>query len=418
MPGSPLAGLKVLELARILAGPWAGQVLADLGADVVKVERRGTGDDTRAWGPPFVESADGAPLDSAYYHSCNRGKRSIAVDFEQPAGQDIVRRLAERSDVLIENFKVGGLKRFGLDYDELAKLNPRLVYCSITGFGQDGPYAKRSGYDFMIQGMGGIMDLTGAPEGEPMKVGVAFADIFTGLYAVIGIQAALAARERTGRGQLVDMALLDAQVGVLANQASNYLVSGKAPHRLGNAHPNIVPYQVFPAADSHIIIATGNDRQFADVCRILGVPQLASDQRFVTNASRVRNRNDLMPLLFQQSQLATKSELLATLEAAHVPAGPINSLPEVFADPQVAARGLRLDLPAAGAKGGTVPSVRTPIRMSESALSYVGAAPRFAEHTREILGELGYLDEEIDRLRELGTIGLDAALAKVPRRAD
>jgi crotonobetainyl-CoA:carnitine CoA-transferase CaiB-like acyl-CoA transferase len=417
MPGSPLAALKVLELARILAGPWAGQVLADLGADVVKVERTGTGDDTRAWGPPFVESTDGAPLDSAYYHSCNRGKRSIAVDFEQPAGQDIVRRLAERSDVLIENFKVGGLKRFGLDYDSLAKLNPRLVYCSITGFGQDGPYAKRAGYDFMIQGMGGIMDLTGAPDGEPMKVGVAFADIFTGLYAVIGIQAALAARERTGNGQLVDMALLDAQVGVLANQASNYLVSGKAPHRLGNAHPNIVPYQVFPTADSHIIIATGNDRQFADVCRILGVPELAGDKRFVTNASRVKNRSDLMHILFEQSRHATKHELLATLEAAHVPAGPINSLPEVFADPQVAARRLRLDLPAAGAKGGTVPSVRTPIRMSESALSYAGAAPRFAEHTREVLGELGYLDEDIDRLCEQGAIGFDAASAKVPRRA-
>jgi crotonobetainyl-CoA:carnitine CoA-transferase CaiB-like acyl-CoA transferase len=402
----PLAGLKVLELARILAGPWAGQTLADLGADVIKVERTGGGDDTRGWGPPFVEGADGKPLDAAYFHSCNRGKRSIAVDFETPDGQAIVRKLATQADVVIENFKVGGLAKYGLDYASLAAQNPRLVYCSITGFGQNGPYAHRAGYDFMIQGMGGIMDLTGTPDGEPMKIGVAFADIFTGLYAVIGIQAALAAREATGRGQQVDMALLDTQVGVLANQAANYLVSGRAPRRMGNAHPNIVPYQVFPTADSHLIIATGNDRQWAETCRILGCAELVEDPRFLRNADRVRNRDQLMPLLFEKSRGWTKAALLDALEAAHVPAGPINTVEEVFADPQVAARGLRIDLPATGAGAGTVPGVRSPVVLSESPLAYAHAAPRFAEHTREVLAGLGYSDAEIERLASTGVIGL------------
>jgi len=400
----PLVGLKVLELARILAGPWAGQVLADLGADVVKVERAGVGDDTRGWGPPFVRGPDAEPLDAAYFHSCNRGKRSIAINFEQPEGQEVVRRLAARADVLIENFKVGGLAKFGLDYATLSARNSRLVYCSITGFGQTGPYAQRAGYDFMIQGMGGIMDLTGAPDGEPMKVGVAYADIMTGLYAVIGIQAALAARERTGRGQFVDMALFDTQVGVLANQAANYLVSGAAPRRLGNTHPNIVPYQVFPTADSHIIIATGNDRQFSDVCRILGAPQLALDARFKTNADRVKNRAQLIPLLVDGSRHRTKSELLAALEGANVPAGPINSVAEVFADPQVEARGMRIDLPAEGAMGGTVPSVRSPIVMSEADLAYETAAPRLGQHTEAILADLGYTPGEIDQLGAVGAI--------------
>ena len=381
-------------------------MLADLGADVVKVERTGAGDDTRGWGPPFVGAPEGERADSAYYHACNRGKRSIAVDFETARGQEIVRKLAAGADVLIENFKVGGLAKYGLDYASLSALNPRLIYCSITGFGQDGPYAARAGYDFMIQGMGGIMDLTGAPApgGEPMKIGVAFADIFTGLYAVIGIQAALAARERTGRGQHVDMALLDAMVGVLANQGANYLVSGKAPTRMGNAHPNIVPYQVFPTADSHVIVATGNDRQYADVCRILGVPELAGDTRFATNADRVRNRDALMPLLFAKSADWTKADLLAALEKAHVPAGPINTVADVFADPQVIARGMRVDLPAED--GARVPSVRTPIGLSETPLTYETAAPRHGVHTEGVLASLGYTQAAIADLAAAGVVEL------------
>ncbi|MEZ5925631.1 MAG: CaiB/BaiF CoA-transferase family protein [Hyphomicrobiaceae bacterium] len=404
MTPPPLKGLKVLELARILAGPWAGQTLADLGADVVKVERTGGGDDTRGWGPPFVTDAEGGKLDAAYYHSCNRNKRSVAIDFERPEGQAIVRKLASEADVLIENFKVGGLKKYGLDYESLAKLNPRLVYCSITGFGQTGPYAHRAGYDFMIQGMGGIMDLTGTADGEPMKIGVAFADIFTGLYAVIGIQAALRVRETTGRGQHVDMALLDSLVGVLANQASNFLISGKAPTRMGNAHPNIVPYQVFPTADSHIIIATGNDRQWAEVCRILGVGALADNPRYKSNADRVRNRDELMPMLFEQSIKHTKAELLAALERSHVPAGPINSVAEVFADPQVIARGLRVDLPADGAASGTVAGLRSPIVLSETPTVSGHAAPLFAADTRDVLRSVGYGDAEIDQLAGAGVI--------------
>ena len=408
MSTPPLAGLKVLELARILAGPWAGQVLADLGALVTKVERAGAGDDTRAWGPPFVEGDDGQRPDSAYFHSCNRGKRSIAVDFERPEGQDIVRRLAKAADVLIENFKVGGLKKYGLDYASLAPLNPRLIYCSITGFGQTGPYAHRAGYDFMIQGMGGIMDLTGAAGGEPMKIGVAMADIFTGLYSVVAIQAALSARERTGRGQQIDMALLDTQVGVLANQGVGYLVSGKATTRMGNAHPNIVPYQVFPTCDSHIIIAAGNDRQYAEVCKILGVGELATDARFVTNPDRVRNRDVLMPLLLAPAAKMTKAELLSGLEAAQVPAGPINNLAEVFADPQVVARKLRLDLAAGDAGVGTVPSVRTPISLSETPLAYGRAGPRLGQDTYEVLAEIGYSQAEIDGFARSKAIGLPA----------
>ena len=308
--------------------------------------------------------------------------------------------------MLIENFKVGGLGKYGLDYASLSALNPRLVYCSITGFGQTGPYAHRAGYDFMIQGMGGMMDLTGAEGGEPMKIGVAIADIATGLYAVIGIQAALAARERTGRGQHVDMALLDTQVGLLANQGTNYLVSGIAPKRMGNAHPNIVPYQAVPTSDSHIIIATGNDRQYADVCKVLGVPELAADPRFKTNADRVSNRSLLMPLLFARSVTMSKAQLLLALELANVPAGPINSLPEVFADAQVMARGLRMDLPVGGVGAGTVPSVRSPIVLSENALTYDHAAPRHGEHTRMVLAELGYTDGDVQRLAKAGTIDL------------
>ncbi|MEJ1160024.1 CaiB/BaiF CoA transferase family protein [Prosthecomicrobium sp. N25] len=355
---APLAGLKVLELARILAGPWSGQLLADLGATVVKVERADGGDDTRTWGPPFVPEAGGG-ASAAYFHATNRGKRSIAVDFDDPEGLAVVRALAAGADVVIENFKVGGLVKYGLDAATLRAAHPGLVYCSITGFGQDGPYAARAGYDFIIQGMGGVMDLTGEPDGEPQKIGVAFADIFTGVYATTGILAALRERDRTGRGAHVDMALLDTQVSVLANQAMNYLVSGRAPRRLGNAHPNIVPYQVFATADRPIILATGNDAQYRRVCGILGLDGLVADPRFATNRGRVENRAALVPMLEAAFAARASAELLDALEAAGVPAGPVNSLAEVFADPQVVARGMRLDLDRAGA--GSVPTVRSPI---------------------------------------------------------
>jgi len=401
----PLEGLKVLELARILAGPWAGQTLADLGAEVIKVERPGAGDDTRGWGPPFIMGDEGERLDAAYFHSCNRGKSSIAVDFERPEGQVIVRRLAAQSDVLIENFKTGGLKKYGLDYASLKAINPKLIYCSITGFGQTGPYAARAGYDFMIQGMGGIMELTGDPAGDPQKTGVAFADIFSGLYAVIAIQSALVRRAITGLGGQIDMALMDTQVSVLANQALNFLVSGQSPRRLGNAHPNIVPYQVFRVADGHIIIAAGNDRQTRDLCRIVGLEGLAAEPRFASNAERVENRADFIALVEEATQKFTRAQLLDVLEAAGVPAGPINSVAEVFADPQVRSRTLRLDLPATGAAGGTVPSVRTPIVLDGLAMAAPSAAPRLGEHTRRILSELGMAEGEIDALRAAEVIG-------------
>jgi crotonobetainyl-CoA:carnitine CoA-transferase CaiB-like acyl-CoA transferase len=334
----PLAGLKVLELARILAGPWAGQLLADLGAEVIKVERAGAGDDTRHWGPPFA--ADGA---AAYFHACNRGKSSIAVDFDDPDDLERVRSLASQSDVIIENFKVGGLKRFGLDHASVAKANPGIVYCSITGFGQTGPYAPRAGYDFIIQGMGGIMSLTGEPDGPPQKAGVAYADIFTGVYSVVAILAALRERDRTGQGAHIDMALLDCQVGVLANQALNWMVSGKVPHRMGNGHANLVPYQAFAAADGEVIVAVGNDRQFLRLCELLGLDDLAADERFRTNAARVTHREALIPRLAAAIAGRGRAELSEALEAAGIPAGPINDVAQVFADPQVVARGMRLD---------------------------------------------------------------------------
>jgi len=331
----PLAGLKVIELARILAGPWAGQLLADLGAEVIKVERPGTGDDTRSWGPPFA--ADGS---AAYFHGCNRGKTSVSIDLQSAEGQARVRELVRDADILIENFKVGGLARFGLDHAGLAAVNPRLIYCSITGFGQDGPYAARAGYDFMIQGMGGIMDLTGEPDGEPQRVGVAFADIFTGVYASTAILAALRARETEGTGCHIDMALLDVQVAVLANQAMNYLIGGTVPHRIGNAHANIAPYQQFAVADGNVIVAVGNDAQFRRLCALLG---MAEEPRFATNADRVRNREALIALLAPAIAGRRRDELLAALAVAGIPAGPINDLAEVFADPQVVARGTRID---------------------------------------------------------------------------
>ena len=388
MPG-PLAGLRVLELARILAGPWAGQILADLGADVVKVERKGTGDDTRGWGPPFVEAADGDHLGAAYFHATNRGKRSIELDFESEDGRRIVKKLAARSDVLIENFKVGGLAKFGLDYASLSKDNPRLIYCSITGFGQTGPYASRAGYDLMAQGIGGIMDLTGTPDGEPQRAGVPVADIFTGIYSVVGVLAALIERGRTGRGCQVDTALVDSQIGVLANQALNYLVSGKVPKRIGNAHPNIVPYQVFPVADGHIIIATGNDSQFAKLCGVLGEPGISGEPNYRANSDRLQHREELIARLSALTRRWRGADLLAKLESVQVPAGPINPLDQVFVDPQVVHRGMRIDLPSEAAKAGTIPGVRTPIIIGGKPMAAERPSPRLGEHTAEVLREVG-----------------------------
>ncbi len=376
---SALSGVKVVELARILAGPWIGQTLADLGADVVKVESP-EGDDTRHWGPPFIET--GGERAAAYFHGCNRGKRSIVADFATGRGREIVRRLAARSDVLIENFKVGGLAKFGLDYESLRKLNPRLVYCSVTGFGQSGPYAERAGYDFLIQGMSGYMDVTGDPDGPPQKVGVAVCDLFTGLYGVIAIEAALIERERTGRGQHIDLALFDTMGAMLANQAMNYLASGVSPRRTGNVHPNIAPYQTFPVADGWVIVAVGNDGQFARLCATLGLDALARDSRFATNAARVARRGELERELTAKTRRWRRDELLAALEKAVVPAGPINTVAELFDDPQFVARGMRID------PEGT-PGVRSPIVMSATPLALARRSPRLGEHQAEILREIG-----------------------------
>jgi len=373
-----LAGLKVIELARILAGPWAGQTLADLGAEVIKVESP-EGDDTRSWGPPFIEN--GGETSAAYFHACNRGKRSIVADFRTQEGADLVRALIADADVVIENFKVGGLEKYGLDYASLKAINPRLVYCSITGFGQTGPYRERAGYDFLIQGMAGIMDLTGDPQGEPQKIGVAFSDIFTGLYSVIAIQAALAQRVHTGLGQHIDMALLDPSVGVLANQAMNFLATGKPPRRLGNAHPNIAPYQTFAVADGHLILAVGNDGQFARFASVIGKPELATDARFLTNSLRVANRVALTARIAAELANWQRDALLEKLATAHVPAGPINTLEDVFTDAQVLARGMQIDIDG-------IPGVRSPITMSGSELALSRRSPRLGEHGDEIRAEI------------------------------
>ncbi|WP_293810077.1 CaiB/BaiF CoA-transferase family protein [uncultured Bosea sp.] len=383
---SPLAGLRVLELARILAGPWIGQLLADLGADVVKVEAP-EGDDTRKWGPPFVEGTGDEHLSAAYFHAANRGKRSITADFRTPEGQALVRRLAAHADVVIENFKVGGLSKYGLDAASLRKEFPRLVYCSVTGFGQDGPYAPRAGYDFLVQGMGGAMSITGEPAGAPMKAGYAVADIYTGLYATVGILSALRQRDATGEGATLDLALLDSQVAVLGNQAMNYLVGGNPPPRLGNAHPNIVPYDVFPVADGHIIIATGNDGQWRKLCEVLGEPALADHPDYLDNKSRVKNRVSLTARLHELCRRQSKADLLAGLEKVGVPAGPINDIGEVFADPQVIARGVRVDLPSGAAKAGSIPTVASPIVMNGVRQVAGRPSPRLGEHADDILND-------------------------------
>jgi crotonobetainyl-CoA:carnitine CoA-transferase CaiB-like acyl-CoA transferase len=399
----PLSHLRVLDLSRVLAGPWSGQLLADLGAEVIKVERPGEGDDTRGWGPPFLKDKDGQDTaESAYYLSTNRGKRSVTIDFTQPEGQDLVRRLAASSDVVLENFKLGGLRKYGLDYDSLKAIKPDIVYCSITGFGQDGPYAARAGYDFLIQGMGGLMSLTGEPDGMPVKVGVALTDIFTGMYATVAALAALAHRDRTGQGQHIDLALLDVQVAVLANQATNYLVGGMVPKRLGNAHPNIVPYQAFATADGHIILAVGNDGQFRKFAQVAGREDLADDPAYATNRGRVENRARLVPILGELIKGRSSADWITALEAAGVPCGPINDLAGVFADPQLVHRGMKVTMDHPAAPG--VDLVANPIKMSGTPITYDRPPPPLGFDSAEVLGRILGLDG--DTLADLRAKGI------------
>ena len=408
-PESPqsLSGVRVLDLSRVLAGPWCTQTLADLGADVIKVERPGSGDDTRGWGPPFLKDRSGNDsAEAAYYIGTNRNKRSITVDISCAAGQALIRNLAARCDVFVENFKVGDMARYGLDAATLRALNPRLVYCSITGFGQTGPYRERAGYDYAIQGIGGLMSVTGErddlPGGGPQKVGVAVADLFTGMYATVAILAALRHRDHSGEGQVIDMALLDAQVAMLANLGANYLATGVAPRRAGNAHQNIVPYQVFEVADGHLILAVGNDTQFAKFCDVAGRPVLAQDPRFIRNADRVRHRDALVPLLAQAMKLRKKADWLGALEAAKVPCGAINDLAEVFADPQVLAREMTVPMPHP--LTDDLRLVASPIKLSATPVQYRHAPPLLGEHTGEVLRELGWTDAELAALREQGAV--------------
>ncbi len=403
-----LSHLRILDLSRVLAGPWATQLLADLGAEVIKIERPGVGDDTRSWGPPYLRDRAGRETrESAYFLGANRGKKSVAVDITQAEGRTLIRRLAEHSDVLIENFKVGGLRRHGLGYDELRAVNPRLIYCSITGFGQTGPAAGIGGYDFVIQALGGLMSVTGerdaAPGGGPQKVGVAIADLMTGMYAGVAILAALEQRHRSGLGQHIDLALLDVQVAALANQAMNYLISGQPPTRSGNAHPNIVPYQVFACRDGHLVIAVGNDQQFQRLCEVLDCPELADDPRFATNSARVRHRDALIPILEPILHQRNNRAWGEVLTRAGVPCGPINSLDEVFADPQVRHRGMRIELPHA--LSGAVPLVANPIRFSGTPVQYRAPPPQLGEHTGQVLRDLlGVPAEELNRLAQAGII--------------
>jgi crotonobetainyl-CoA:carnitine CoA-transferase CaiB-like acyl-CoA transferase len=404
-----LNGIRVLDLSRILAGPWCTQNLADLGADVIKIERPGVGDDTRAWGPPFLKDGDGRDTEeSAYYLSANRNKRSVEADMATAAGAALIHELAAVSDILIENFKVGGLAKYGLDYDSLKQINPRLIYCSITGFGQDGPYAQRPGYDFMIQGMGGLMSITGErddlPGGGPQKAGVAVTDIVTGMYATVAILAALQERHNSGLGQHLDIALLDSHVAMLANQNSNYFNSGVAPQRAGNAHQNVVPYQVFAASDGHLIVATGNESQYRAYCRAIGAPELGDDPRFATNRMRLANRELLVGLLTEIMRQGKRDDWIAKLEAVGVPCGPINDIAQAQAHPQAQARQLRRDLPHP--MGGVAAVTASPLRLSDSPVTYRRAPPLLGEHTEEVLREvLGKTPEEIAVFRE----GLKAA---------
>ena len=402
MPSS-LSHIRVLDLSRVLAGPWCSQHLADLGAEVIKIERPGSGDETRAWGPPYLKDADGNDTtEAAYYLSCNRGKKSLTLDISTKEGQDIVRRLAAKSDVVLENYKVGQLKKYGLGYDDLNAINPKIVYCSITGFGQTGPWSHRPGYDFIIQGLGGLMSITGErddlPGGGPQKVGVAVTDLMTGMYATIAILAALTHRERSGAGQYIDMALLDVSVAMLANMNMNYLTSGQVPKRWGNAHPNVIPYQVFACSDGHIIVAVGNDSQFRKFCEALGVSDLGSDERFATNSNRIRHRTALIPLLEPLVKLRTRDEWVNALEAAGVPCGPINNIDQVFENPQVKARGIKVDIPHPLA--GSVPQVASPMRFSETPIEYHAAPPTLGQHNDYVLRELlGMETNEIDLLQ-------------------
>jgi formyl-CoA transferase len=398
----PLAHIRVLDLSRVLAGPWASQNLADLGAEVIKVERPGSGDDTRAWGPPFLKDADGRDTNnSAYYLSVNRGKKSVTLDISRPEGQRIARELAARSDVLLENYKVGGLAKYGLGYEEVRTINPRIVYCSITGFGQTGPHAHRPGYDFIFQGMGGLMSITGErddlPGGGPQKVGIAITDVLTGMYAALAITAAIAHRERTGEGQYIDLALLDTIVAFGANQISNYFVSGKVPPRYGNAHANLAPYEVFPTADGHLILAAGNDGQWQSFCKAADRSALAADPRFRTNPDRIRNRKELIPLVRDIMRERTRKDWIERLDAAGVPCGPINNYEEVFDDPQVRHRGLKIETPHP--LSGSVPGIASPMRFSKTPVQYDLPPPLLGQHTREVLGGLlGVPGEELDRL--------------------
>ena len=397
----PLDGIVVLDMSRVLAGPWAGQLLADLGARVIKIEHPGRGDDTRSWGPPWLAGDDDTERVAAYFLCANRGKQSLAVDIASPRGQALIRQLAGGADIVLENFKVGGLAKYGLDYASLQRENPRLIGCSITGFGQDGPYAHRAGYDFMIQAMGGLMSIGGEPDGMPMKTGVAITDVMTGLYATIGVLAALHERNQTGKGRHVDVALLDVQVAALANQALNALVSGVSPERHGNAHPNIVPYQAFACADGYLVLTVGNDSQFARFAELLGHPEWAKAPEYATNAARVGNREKLVPLIQAILLTRQRDEWLAELEARGIPAGPINTVSEVFADPQVKYRGMQKTL-----KRGEldVPQVACPLRFdSEPAMSKV-APPRLGQDSDRILGEMGLSAEDIERLRQAGIV--------------
>ncbi|WP_199103534.1 CaiB/BaiF CoA-transferase family protein [Aquitalea sp. ASV11] len=392
-----LAGIKVLDLSRVLAGPWAGQLLADLGAEVLKVERPGAGDDTRQWAPPSLP--DGT---AAYFLCANRGKRSVTVDITKPEGQEIVRALARDADVVIENYKVGGLKKYGLDYDSLSQLNPRLVYCSITGFGQDGPYAELPGYDYIVQGMSGLMSITGPANGEPHKVGVAVTDLFTGIYASNAILAAIIARQSSGKGQYIDMALFDCALASLANINMNWLIGQQVPPRLGNAHANIVPYQVFACADGHFILACGNDKQFRAVCQVIGLPALADDERFASNPQRVKHRDSVVPLLAEAFMGNTREQWLKRLDEAGVPCGPINTVDEAFRDPQIRHRGMEIHMQ--DSVGQNVPLVGCPIKLSGTPVEYNQAPPKLGEHTDDVLRALGYDAATIATLREQGTV--------------